>query len=192
MKHVEQSTAAELVVAVRPTSGHYRHSDLAVGAAVAALALCVFLYHPASFDFTYLPLELALAFALGTVLSITIAPLRRLVTRRSLMDEAVATAARSTFVELCVHRTRARTGILVLISSFERRAEIVSDVGVPIAELGSSWTEWCERVRSAVKQRRSPELVEALRALGPLLAQALPASATDENELCDEPSESAA
>jgi putative membrane protein len=183
VQEVELATAAELVVAVRPSSGHYRHTDLGVGLALALVGLLLFLYHPAPFDFTYLPLELGALFALGVVTSVGVPPARRLFTRRRLMDQSVATAARSMFVELGVHRTRQRGGVLVLISSFERRAEVVADLGVP---RGEEWTAWCERVSEAARRRDAERLLEALRELGPLLAEKLPRTDNDENELADD------
>jgi putative membrane protein len=189
---VERVSAAELVVAVRPSSGHYRHADLALGALLALIVLCVFLYHPAPFDFTFLPIELAGAFLIGALSSVSIAPLRRLLIRRRLMDENVQTSARATFVELGVHRTRGRSGLLVLVSSFERRAEVVVDIGVPARELGSGWTEWQARVQTAADKRDTAAFLAALAALGPLLAEKLPRSADDVNELGDDVHEAAA
>jgi putative membrane protein len=189
VRAVEQVTAAELVVAVRPSSGHYRHTDLGVGIALALAGLVVFLYHPAPFDFTYLPLELGALFVIGLLLSIGVPPLRRALTRGRLMDEMVKMAGRSSFVELGVHRTRGRSGILVLISTFERRAEIVADVGVP---RGEQWDAWRDRVAQATRRRDTERLLEALRALGPLLSEALPRSDDDENELSDDVREVAA
>ena len=69
---VEQRTSAEIVIAVRPTSGSYRHVDFAVGNGAALLALCLFLYHPRPFDFTLLPLELGASFAFGALLCASI------------------------------------------------------------------------------------------------------------------------
>jgi uncharacterized membrane protein len=56
---VERVTSAEIVVVLRRASGHYRQADLAAGAVAALAGLCVFLYYPEPFDFTFLPLELA-------------------------------------------------------------------------------------------------------------------------------------
>jgi hypothetical protein len=45
VKDVERVTSAELVVAVQPSSGHYRHTD-PPRRAVGPRTLCLFLYHP--------------------------------------------------------------------------------------------------------------------------------------------------
>ncbi len=185
VQKVEHSSGAELVVAVRPSSGHYRHTDFVVGIALATLGLCVFLYHPAPFDFTFLPLELAALFGVGWLLSIGVPPLRRALTRKRLLDDAVETRARATFVELGVHRTSNRGGVLVFISAFERRAKIVADVGVPAHALGEGWRRWAERVESAVQKRDIDALLVELGALGALLAPELPRPGNDHNELPD-------
>ncbi len=65
---IEAKTCAEIVVVMRRASGHYLYADLIFGAIVALVVLCLFLYHPAEFDFTWFPLEQAAAFAAGAVL----------------------------------------------------------------------------------------------------------------------------
>src|SRR5262249_16530193 len=82
IKHVEGQTSAEIVVAVRPSSGPYRHADYLAGVLMALVALCVFLYPPASFDWSFLPLELAGCFSAGALASAYAPPIRRRFTSR--------------------------------------------------------------------------------------------------------------
>ena len=56
---IETKTSAEIVVMMRPDSGSYRQADLVAGAIAAFAYLCIFLYAPEPFDFTYFPLEQA-------------------------------------------------------------------------------------------------------------------------------------
>src|SRR4029079_11028296 len=81
----EQQTAAEVVVALRKDSGHYRHTDYLIGAALAMASLLLFLFHPEPFDPDLFPLEMTVAFVIGTVASAYLAPLRRFCTRERLM-----------------------------------------------------------------------------------------------------------
>jgi putative membrane protein len=181
---LEKDTRAEVVVAVRPCSASYRHTDLAVGAFVALLVLCVFLYHPRPFDFTFLPLELLASFAFGAVVTASVPALRRALTSRRLMRQSAELAARAAFVDLGVHRTKGRSGVLVFVAAFERRVVVLTDMGVPTEAMGEGWKDCCARLEA--RARKGPtELVAALVELGPLLAKALPRMADDENELAD-------
>lgn len=184
---VEAQTSAEVVVALRPSSGHYRHTDYLVGFALAAGALLVFLFHPQPFETNTFPLEFAASFVIGTLASAHLPPLRRLLTSPRLMAEGVRTAARAAFVELGVGRTAGRTGVLVFVSMFERRVEVVADSGVSEEALGEAWRD--ARARLAAAVARDPDLdrfLAALRAVGPILGGALPHAADDVNELSDE------
>jgi putative membrane protein len=187
----ERQTSAEIIVAVRPSSASYLHVDFAVGSVLALAVLCVFLYHPEPFEFTYLPLELAGAWVVGALLSLSFSPLRRTLASKKLQRAAVDLAASATFVDCGVHKTRGRTGILVLVSSFERRAAIRADIGVPIAELGPQWSAWSEKLDAAAKRLDSEKFLAALDEVGALLAKRLPRAADDVNELPDDVNEAA-
>lgn len=177
---IEGQTSAEVVVAVRPVSGTYWHVTWAVGAVSAFLALCVFLYHPAEFEFTYLPLELAGAFVVGSLLSTSVKAIPRTLSTRRYQGSAVEQAASAAFTEYGVHKTRGRTGLLVFVSTFERRAVLRPDVGVPAAELAACAGELDASVR------QGPEsFLASLRRLAPMLADKLPRAADDVNELAD-------
>jgi putative membrane protein len=189
IREVESATSAEVVVAVRPRSGHYRHTDYLVGFASAFAALIVFLFDAHEFDIDWMPIDTLVAFVLGTVLCANAPPLRRALTSPKLMRSNVSTAARAAFVDLKIANTRARSGLLVFVSMFERRVEVVTDSGIDRAALGQSFADAVAALESAL--RRGPSFLRfttALRSLGPILASALPRQADDVNELPDEPS----
>lgn len=182
---IEAKSGAEVVVSVRDSSGHYRHTDLSFGFALAFASLLTFLFHPQPMRIDWYPLENLLAFVAGVSLSRLLSPLRRALTSRRLMRDNVARSARSAFVEQGVGRTRARTGVLVYVSLFERRAEIVADIGL---DLASSEQE-LERIRLDLNRSlagRFDQFLDALRALGAVLAELAPPQSGDVNELPDE------
>jgi len=189
VREAERQTSGEIVIAVRPASDRYRHVDLGVGLVTAIAVLCVFLYHPAPFDFTYLPLELAAAFAVGVVASLGIPPLKRALLSRAAVTRAVRRAAREAFVDRGVHRTRGRTGVLVCISVFERRVELVPDVGIDPVSFHAEWSAAREALEEAVRRRDVKALASAVVTLGRALSQPLPRAADDTNELADAPEE---
>ena len=181
---VESHTAAELVVVVHRTSGAWREVDLAVGAAAAFGVLLLVLFHPKPIPVVAMPVDVALAFAAGAVLSASIAPLKRLLLPRRRVQAQVLTCARAAFVEQGVSRTRGRTGVLVYVSTFERRVEVVADIGVRREVLDVP----VQGLSRAVAQGADFEaFVEALRAFGPALGADLPRATDDINELPDAP-----
>jgi putative membrane protein len=189
IREVESVTSAEIVVAVRPRSGHYRHTDYLLGFALSFAALIVFLFDSHEFSIDWMPIDTLIAFAIGTVFSANVPPLRRLLTSRKLMARKVRTAARAAFVDLGISRTSGRTGILVYASMFEKRVEVVSDIGIDAAVLGAPFAEAVASLDAAVRRGPSfPDFIGALRSLGPILAKALPRLEGDVNELPDEPS----
>ena len=183
---VERQTSAEIVVALRRASGHYRQADLAAGALAAWAALCVFLYYPEPFDFTFLPLELAGFFAFAAAASAHLPPLRRLLTSRRVRDENVHAAARAFFVDRGVTRKVGRTGVLVYLSVLERQVEVVADIGVGEVARGAPWKEAEARLERALRAGSLDGFLDALRGLGPILAEKLPHHAGDVNELPDD------
>ena len=183
---IEKTTSAEIVVVLRATSGHYRAADLAFGALLALILLCVFLYHPAEFDFTWFPLEQAGAFLSGVLLCASSPPLRRLLTPRSVRRVNVVKAARALFVERGVSKTRARTGMLVYLSAFERDAEVVADVGLDAELLGAPYLAAVERLRAASARGGRDELLAGLTDLGGALAKPYPCGNDDIDELPNE------
>jgi len=183
---VEQQSSAEIVVALRHRSGHYRHADYAAGGVAALAALSAFLYHPEPFDFTFLPLELLAIFGVIAAATAHVPPLRRLLCGARLRDENVRCAARAFFVDHGLSRTTGRTAILIYLSSFERRAEVVSDIGVDEEALGAPWKEAKQRLEEAFAAGAFEGFLGALGALGPALASGLPRAADDVNELPDE------
>jgi len=189
IRTVESTTSAEVVVAVRARSGHYRHTDYLVGFALSFVALLVFLFDPHEFDIDWMPVDTLVAFVLGTLFSAGVSPLRRLLTSRKLMRANVTSAARAAFVELGIGRTSGRTGILVFVSKFERRVEVVPDIGVDPVVLGPAFADSLKALDAALRSTSSfPKFIEALRSLGPVLGKAMPRLEGDVNELPDEPS----
>ncbi|HMI85051.1 MAG TPA: hypothetical protein VK550_13210 [Polyangiaceae bacterium] len=188
IREIERVTAAEVVVAVRASSGHYRHTDYLVGFALSFAALLVFLFDSHEFSIDWMPLDSVFAFAIGTLLSASVPPLRRTLTSSRLMRANARVAARATFVDLAIGRTSGRTGILVYVSMFERSVEVVADVGIDAAVMGAPFTRAIAALDAALHRGPSlPRFAEALRALGPILSHTLPRRADDINELPDEP-----
>jgi putative membrane protein len=181
---VESRTSAELVVVVRHASGKWREVDLVVGALVAFGVLLILLFHPRPIPVEVMPVDVILAFLAGTVMCSSIPPFKRALLVRKTVSARLRAAAREAFVDQGVSRTRKRTGILVYVSTFERRVEIVADIGVDAKLVEAE----ARALREAVAHRLDLDaFLVALRRFGPALAGALPRAADDVNELPDAP-----
>jgi putative membrane protein len=177
----EAQTCAEIVVSVRRTSGSYRDVDVIAGAAAGFAALLLMIFHPKPVRDAAIPLGVVIVFFATVVVFRSADSLRRLLLGRRRLDELVRTAARGAFFELGVGRTRGRTGVLVYVSTFERRVAIVADTGVAEADLAAVR----RRLEVAVRARDLAAFADGVRALGPVLAEKLPCAADDMNELPD-------
>ena len=182
----ESVTSAEVVVTVKPRSSQYREIDYTVGAIVGLLTLAGLMFHPAELDENWFPVAVIVAFALGVFLSSGIWPLKRALLSKARLDAEVGKAAREAFVRMGVHGTTGRTGMLIYVSAFEQRAELVLDLGLNPNKLGEAWTEARARIEAAASRGDLDAFAAAVAGIGPALGAVLPRSADDVNELPDE------
>ncbi|MDI1428980.1 TPM domain-containing protein [Polyangium sorediatum] len=187
IKEVEATCSAEIVITVRPRSGAYRQADYLFGVICAFVGLCVYIYAPTEFTDDLVPPALLLLFLAGAVLCANLAPLRRLLLSKALLARQVRAAAREAFLDQGIAGTRDRTGILIYISVFERRAEVVTDIGILRRESDGQPGEAIRGIERAVAAGLPMEgFASAVRGLGAWLKEALPPRADDINELSDE------
>jgi putative membrane protein len=186
VKHVEAETSAELVVAVRRRSGDYRVPAYHFGFFLAGVVVVYLLLAPQVFSVGDIALDGALAFGLALALAHNVSALLRALAREKRLSKNVADAARVAFYDLGISRTSGRNGILVFVSTFEQRALVLVDVGIDVATMGPEWSEACQALSRAVKDRDVAAFERALESLGPILGASLPRSVHDVNELSDE------
>lgn len=105
---------------------------------------------------------------------------------RRLRYQAAHANAIKQFLARNVHRTKARTGVLVFVSIAERYAEVVADSGIN-AKVGQH--VWDGVVRDLTKHAGDDRLahgfVTAIGTVGAVLAEHFPVTAGDINELDD-------
>lgn len=188
---VEEQSAAEVVVSIKPWSGTYRHVDLLVGATLAFACLAFMLYVERwAFPLYQFLVGTAVCFGVGTLSSALATPWKRHLVLPGTRRAATALAARARFHDLGVGRTRDRSGILVYVSLFEGRCAVVPDIGVQDRVPAAEWSRLAQTVEEAVARagvgaRGVEALAKAIEALGPPLAEALPRREDDVNELAD-------
>jgi putative membrane protein len=184
---VEARSAAEVVIVVRRQSGSYRDVDLVAGIGAGLLLLWYQLFSPTEFSLGSIfwgpPL-------LGAIVAVAVSrwPLaRRLLTTAERRRLAVREAACATFVERGMDATRGRTGLLIYVSAVERAVEVLADRGLKAALPEAEWQARISALRAAAAASDPwPAVAAQVRALGDLLAKALPSAADDVDELADE------
>jgi putative membrane protein len=186
VRHVEAQTSAEVVVAVRKSSGHYGVLAYHFGLGLAALVVSYLLVAPTVYSVGAIATEGLLAFTLGTVLAANFDTLRRALSRSATLGENTNSAARAAFFDLGISRTSGRNGLLVYVSLFERRCVVLTDIGIDPTQLGPGWPTASAQLEQAVKRRDLQAFQRALESLGPVLGRVHPRSEDDVNELPDE------
>ena len=122
---IESRTSAEIMVTVRQLSGSYRHVDYAAGFVLSVIALGAMLYADYIFPLlSFLP-GVLMAFAAGALFSSQFTFIKRHLIRSSLKRSRCEQAARAAFYDMGVSRSKARGGILVYISMFEREVVVL-------------------------------------------------------------------
>lgn len=196
VSEAEGITSGEIVPYFVPRSGRYEVAQWrgAVGLAVVALAglgLLFRFYEGWGWAWLFTGWGTALvalaAGVLGAALTAFVPPLKRLLAGSHLLARTVHDRALRAFVEEAVFDTRDRTGILLFISSFERRIEVVGDEGINRRVAPEDWAEIVLRIRQGIREGRPADgLVEAIGMCGHLLRQkGVEIRPDDTNELPD-------
>ena len=187
VREIEACSSAEVVVSVRPRSGFYLHADLIGGIAAAVAVLVILLFSPWEFRLAWFVVDPLVSGALAGLATSRSAVLRRLLTRRRDRIRWVHEAAAAEFIAKRIHRTAARTGILLYVSVLEREAAFVVDLGVQTLATTDSWRHAVGDLLEAVRGGADGvEVAAKLQALAPILTPALVRAEEDVDELSDE------
>lgn len=110
--------------------------------------------------------------------------IRRWFTSTADLERQVWARAEVEFHRERMNRTRAGTGILLMLSMMEHQAVVLADHGIAGKIPQSTWDEVIQKVLEGARNRRLAEkLEEALRVCGTLLSQHFPVQPDDTNEL---------
>jgi len=186
VQSAEAQTCAEIVVAVRKSSGRYGVLAYHFGLGLSALVVAYLLLAPEVYSAFAIALDGIVAFALGALLALNLDTVKRVLSRGTTLDENVSRGARAAFFDLGISRTAGRHGLLIYVSMFERRCVVLTDIGVSPARLGPGWRASEQSLADAVKRRDLGAFQRAVAGLGGLLCDAHPRAADDVNELPDE------
>jgi putative membrane protein len=184
----EERTSVEYVVVFASKSGIYADAHLHAGLILAAAMLLFLVFAPFTIAPWGIPLDVAAAFLLGWLAgrySETILRFLTTKTRRAAqVREGVALAA----VRQGLFHTRDRTGLLIYVSWFERRAEFIADAGIQGAAPRDQWNLAAARIASSAFDKDFPEsFVSALTSSADLLGKYLPPVGDNPNEIPNRP-----
>lgn len=190
IRTAEQTTSGEIYcVVARSSDGYFFQAaftaalalfavSIAFGYVLEALWLSVRLPH-------FLIVQAVAAISLFVLLWLVPSLRIHFVPRRQRYKAAHANAVKQ-FLARNVHRTAARTGVLIFVSIAERYAEVVADSGID-AKVGQH--VWDGVVRDltahAGDDRLADGFVNAIGAVGSVLAEHFPVGPGDVNELDD-------
>ena len=184
IESIEAQSATEVVVAVRRRSYGYRQVNVTIGMLVAFAGLAAMLFANHTFALTSILID---PFVVGGVAGAVVELLpavKRLLSPRAMRQREVLRAARATFVERGVHRTRDRSGILVYISWLEREVAVIGDAGIERALPAEIHADAVRSLTAAIASGGAA-VARQLERFAPALAAAMPPRDDDVNELPD-------
>jgi putative membrane protein len=190
---VEKSTSGEIVPMVVSSSYHYPMSNMIGGLIFALLiAVAVTLAYSirkswggvTAMDLWLFPAVFAVTFLLFHELVKRIPRLKRIFITKAEFTEEVEEAALTSFYRNGLNNTRDRTGILIFISIFERKAYVLADEGINAKVDKAVWQEVIDLVVNGIKERKQVEgICSAVRRCGGLIREHFPIKKDDTNEL---------
>jgi putative membrane protein len=189
---LEARTGAQIVTSVVGKSDTYAELPWTAFALGASLAACGVVATDA-WQPDWVTSQTALVHAVlilgvgaaAALLTVFLPPVGRLFLRASRRDVEVRQYAESLFLRRELFRTASRTGVLVLISLFERRIEILPDVGLRPHVREEEWHAVIVRMVAALERGRPAHaLLEGLAAIESLLvAKGMATNEPGTNEL---------
>ncbi len=184
VREAEGRTSGEIVPMVVDASYDYPRTEI-VGAgffAMGAAALLSWAFGHAS-QWVFLPLFFACYLPCKGLFRALPGFKRRLIPAAEVTAE-VEEKALVAFLEHGLHHTRDATGILILISLFERRVHVLADKGINAAVPPRTWDEIVATITDGIRRGQTGEaLCTAIRRCGDLLAERFPRKEDDTDEL---------
>jgi putative membrane protein len=185
--NAEARSSGEIATMVVPASDRYREAEQLGALLVAgllAVAGAVMLHHVTIW--TYIPMLCLLYFPVLLLfrrfprLKLSFVGPRR-------QAEAVRERALRAFYEKGLYRTREETGILIFISTLERKVWILGGRGINARIPPGSWQALAGELAAGIRSGRAAEaLCRVIAGCGSELSRHFPRRADDRNELPDQ------
>ncbi|UCH92344.1 MAG: TPM domain-containing protein [Candidatus Aminicenantes bacterium] len=201
VKEAESKTSGEITTAFIKESDNYAVYELMFAVIIGFVYFVVLMLFANSIEesikqvsWEYSPHHLLMFYGFSTFLVIAIVYLLanlsfidRLIVSKSVMQVKVNQRAVRHFMESGVYNTKDRTGILIFISSLERRVELLADKGISAKIPQEKWDAIVRHIIDGIKsQQLVKHLSDSIRECGNLLAEHFPIQPDDVNELKDD------
>ncbi|MBY0369783.1 hypothetical protein K2X33_03790 [bacterium] len=182
---VERGTSGEIVVCAVPASGSYAWTYWVW----AALGLALGTIGAGTWEFTqwnvsiWGVLEWQGGGLLAGVLVSLFGPARRVLVSQSHRARKVHRSALASFLTQGMTETDQRTGVLVYLSEWEHRVEVVADQGIHSKVESGFWDEQVRLITQGIREGKAAEALEkAIAQMGTQLTRLFPAK-DQKNEL---------
>jgi len=184
VKKAEEKTSGEIVPMVVNSSYEYPRAELIGGGTLAlAVGLIVSWAVGGESIWWFLPVFIV-GFFVFQLLIRNLPDLKRKLIHPEEFDIEVREKALVSFVEQGLHETRDKTGILILISLFERRVQVLADSGINAKVSESTWEEIVAIIINGLKTGNTCDATcRAVERCGELLQNHFPRKDDDTNEL---------
>jgi putative membrane protein len=180
---VERRTNAELVTVLVARSDDYRYVAV-LWSALAALLIAGPLALTQLTAATVVAIELGVF--CGALLVLRIPAVAQRAIPRHVAQWRASNMARRQFLEQRLHHTAAGTGVLIFVSEAERFVEVLADRGISRLVEDTRWQSIVDKFVNDVQRRRvAAGFLDAIAACGEILAEAVPKTADNRNELDD-------
>lgn len=162
----EKKVNAEIVPVFMTSSDNYKEAGLRgalLGAAITALGILVYDHLMGWYQLFLLQNDwlfvgsIAIGGSLGYVLFGLVSPLKKLMITKQQMQQRSLAMAERVFGEYKLVETKSRTGILIFISLFEHKIEIIPDNGLKEKIAEDEWKKVIEEMKPALKQKAFDE-----------------------------------
>jgi putative membrane protein len=184
VKQAESQTSGEIVPMIVDSSYDYQRAEL-IGAGTVALAtglIVSWLFGEESI-WWFLPVFI-IGFPIFQRIIRCLPNLKRKLIHPDELTAEVKEKAVVSFIEQGLHETRDRTGILILISLFEHRVQVLADSGINAKVPPHTWDEIVAVITEGLQKDNTASAVcQAVERCGELLQEHFPRKHDDEDEL---------
>ncbi len=184
VKTAEKKTSGEIVPMVVDSSYDYPRAELIGGGTLAlAVGLIISWIFGGESIWWFLPVFIV-GFFIFQQLIRSLPGLKRKLIHPNELTAEVKEKALVSFIEQGLHETRDRTGVLILISLFEHRVQVLADSGINEKVPEHTWEDIVEIIIDGLKSGTACEATcKAIERCGELLQEHFPGKDDDTDEL---------
>ncbi|SEA56515.1 putative membrane protein [Desulfuromusa kysingii] len=184
VRKAETKTSGEIVPMLVNSSYEYPRAEL-IGAGTLALAVgLIFSWAVGGESIWWFLPAFIVSFFVFQLLIRNLPDLKRKLINPAEFDLEVKEKALVSFVEQGLHETRDKTGILILISLFEHRVQVLADSGINAKVPKNTWNELVDTIIHGLKTGDSCNAIcQAVERCGELLETHFPRKDDDSDEL---------